>query len=203
MIRRMPVLGTLLVAAAIAVMLWLGFWQLQRAKWKEGVLATAMAAEKLPPIAFPLTLDEDEQLPLFRHATGVCLKPLGQRAIAGQNLRGESGYAIILDCATGAPGGRMAVQVGWTKNPNAKVNWPGGPVSGVVVPDSRARIRLVAASSPPGLEPSAVPSAASISSVGPGTHRGYAATWFALAAAAAAMYAAAYLKRSRRPGHAA
>ncbi len=29
----------------------------------------------------------------------------------------------------------MSVEVGWSKDPNAKVNWNGGPVSGVIGPD--------------------------------------------------------------------
>ena len=99
-----------------------------------------------------------DTLPLFRHATGMCLKPIGQRAVAGENRSGEPGYAHIIDCATGAEGPGMSVEVGWSKNPNAKVNWPGGLVSGMIAPDRRMGMRLVAASAPPGLEPSAPPS---------------------------------------------
>ena len=39
----------------------------------------------------------------------------------------------------------MSVEVGWSQDPNAKVNWAGGPVSGVIVPDRRTGMRLVAA----------------------------------------------------------
>lgn len=197
MSRRLPIFATLAVAAAVATMAGLGVWQLHRAEWKQGLIANAAAAEKLPPITFPTAPMPNAKLPLFRHATGVCLKPVGQRAIAGENVRGETGYVVIVDCATGAEGPGMAVQVGWTRNPNAKVNWPGGLVSGIIVPDSKADIRLVAATAPPGLEPSKTPSAASISSVTPATHRGYAATWFALAAAALIVYGAALWKRMK------
>ena len=62
---------------------------------------------------------------------------------------------LIVDCVTGAEGPGMSVEVGWTKNPNAAVNWPGGPVSGIIAPDRKSRMRLVAATAPPGLEPSA------------------------------------------------
>jgi cytochrome oxidase assembly protein ShyY1 len=194
---RIPLLPTLLVLAAVAVMIWLGVWQLQRAQWKQGLIARAGAAEKLPPITFPTTPMPKAQLPLFRHATGVCLKPLGQRAIAGENARGETGYVVIVDCTTGAEGPGMAVQLGWTRNPNAKVGWAGGLVSGIIVPDSRSGIRLVAASAPPGLAVSKAPGPASISSITPATHRGYAATWFALAAVALIVYGAAVWKRSK------
>ena len=78
----------------------------------------------------------------------------------------------------------MSVEVGWSKDPNAKVNWVGGPVSGVIAPDRLMRMRLVAATAPPGLEASATPSLASI----PNNHRSYAIQWFAFAAVALVIY---------------
>jgi hypothetical protein len=128
---------------------------------------------------------------LFRHATGLCLKPVGRRAQAGENLAGEPGYVHIIDCQTGAEGPGMSVEVGWSKNPNAKVAWAGGPVSGVIAPDRLTRMRLVAASAPPGLEPSAPPSVSSI----PNNHRSYAVQWFAFVAIALVIYALAVRKR--------
>ena len=195
MTKRLPIIPTLLVLAAVAVMVALGVWQLKRAKWKEALLAQYANAEKLPPIAFPTVPLDSDQLPLFRHATGVCLRIVGQRAVGGENQAGEPGYVHILDCSTGAEGPGMAVEVGWSKDPNAKVNWPGGPVSGVIVPDRRARMRLVAATAPPGLEPSRTPGVGSASAITPAGHRGYAATWFGLAAVALAIYGLALRKR--------
>jgi len=92
----------------------------------------------------------------------------------------------------------MSVEVGWAKNPNARIQWPGGPVSGVIVPDRRTRIRLVAATAPPGLEPSATPTVESASPISPSGHRMYAATWFALALVALIIYMIAVMKRGRK-----
>jgi surfeit locus 1 family protein len=189
--RRLPIIPTIVVAAAVALMIGLGIWQLQRAKWKEGLLARYAQAESLPPIAFPTAPIRQDQLPLFRHATGVCLRLAGKRAVAGENRAGEPGYVQIVDCATGAEGPGMSVELGWAKDPNAKFNWPGGPVSGIIAPDRRNRIRLVAASAPPGLEPSAEPSLSSI----PNNHRSYAVQWFAFAAIALVIYGLAVRKR--------
>ena len=197
MTRRFPVVATLLVLAAVAVMIGLGDWQLRRAKWKEGLLARYSQAENLPPIVFPTAPLKDSELPLFRHATGVCLRIAGQRAIAGENQAGEPGYVHILDCVTGAEGPGMAVEVGWSKNPNAKVNWAGGPVSGIIVPDRFSRIRLVAGTAPPGLQPSRTPGVESASTITPAGHRGYAATWFGLALVALVIYSLAVRKRLR------
>jgi cytochrome oxidase assembly protein ShyY1 len=191
--RRLPLLPTVVVAAAVALMVGLGVWQLQRAKWKEGLLARYAEAGKLPPIIWPTVPLKDAELPLFRHATGMCVKPVGQRAQAGENRSGEPGYVHILDCATGAEGPGMAVEVGWSKNPNAKINWAGGPVSGVIAPDRHSRMRLVAASSPPCLEPSAEPSLSAI----PNNHRFYALQWFAYALIALVIYGLAVRKRWR------
>ena len=191
MLRRLPVIPTIIVLAAVAAMIALGVWQLQRAKWKEGILSRYAQAEQLPPVEFPTAPLRDDLLPLFRHATGVCLRPIGQRAVAGENRAGEPGYVHIVDCATGAEGPGMSVEVGWSKNPNAKVNWTGGPVSGIIAPDRATRLRLVAASAPPGLEPSAPPSLSSI----PNNHRFYALQWFAFAGIALVIYALAVRKR--------
>ncbi|HEY7958498.1 MAG TPA: SURF1 family protein [Sphingomicrobium sp.] len=198
MIRRIPVLATIIVVAAIALMVGLGLWQLQRAKWKEGLIARYAAADRLPPIAYPTVPLRSSELPLFRHATGVCLRIIGQRAIGGENRAGEPGYAQIVDCATGAEGPGMSVELGWSRNPNAKINWAGGPVSGVIAPDRFHRMRLVAASAPPGLEPSKVPNVTSISPITPAGHRGYAWTWFGLAAIALVTYVLAVSKRMKQ-----
>ena len=198
MIRRIPLIPTIVVALAVAALIALGAWQLQRATWKEALLARFAAAEKLPPVSWPTVPLTDQQLPLFRHATGVCLKPVAKRAIAGENRAGETGYVQIVDCMTGAEGPGMSVEIGWAKNPNATANWSGGLVSGIIVPDRRSRMRLVAATAPPGLEPSAPPAVDTVSPISPSGHRLYAATWFALALAALVIYMIAVAKRVRK-----
>ena len=150
------------------------------------------AAEKLPPIAYPAGLTPGEP-PLFRWATGFCLKPISKRAVAGANRRGETGYVHIVTCSTGAEGPGMSVELGWSKDPNASWQWAGGPVTGMIAPDREHRIRLVAASAPPGLEPSAQPSLESI----PNNHRLYAIQWFLFAGIALIIYVLAVRKRLR------
>ena len=184
MLRKLPLVPTLIVAAAVALMIALGVWQLRRAVEKEALLDRFRAAQNLPPISFPTGPLREDQLPLFRHATGMCLQPVAKRSTAGRNLGGEPGYSQIVDCRTGAEGPGMSVEIGWSKNPNVAANWPGGLVSGIIAPDSRMRMRLVAASSPPGLEPSAPPSIEQI----PNNHRSYAIQWFLFALIAAVIY---------------
>jgi surfeit locus 1 family protein len=198
MSRRLPIVSTILVFAAIAAMIALGVWQLQRAKRHAQELRAYTAAAHMPPIAFPTVPIRTEDLPLYRYATGNCLHPVHSRTAPGENRSEEPGYLIIVDCSTGAEGPGMSVELGWSKNPNARVPWNGGLVSGIIVPDNASRMRLVAASSLPGLEASAVPSPSV--KVTPGRNRGYAATWFGLAAAALVIYGLAIRKRWKAEG---
>jgi surfeit locus 1 family protein len=190
-IRKLPLIPTLIVTAAIAVMIALGFWQIRRAHEKEALLARYRTAQNLPPITFPTAPIGNDRLPLFRHATGLCLQIVAKRATAGTNSAGEPGYSQIVDCSTGAEGPGMSVEVGWSRNPNAAVNWRGGPVSGIIAPDRRTRMRLVAATAPPGLAPSAPPSIDQI----PNNHRSYAVQWFLFALIALVIYILAVRKR--------
>ena len=114
---------------------------------------------------------------LFRRASGLCLQPVTARATAGRNRKGETGYSHIVDCRTGAEGPGMSVDIGWSADPNAGKGWKGGPVSGVIAPDKRMRMRLVSDQGFAGLEPSAPPSTESI----PNNHRAYAVQWFLFA----------------------
>ena len=194
MTRRLPIIPTVIVATAVLTMIGLGVWQLQRAAWKEGLIARYQAAQQQQPIAWPMIPLKDADLPLFRHATAVCLQPVGRRATAGRNAKGETGYAVIVDCRTGAEGPGLSVEVGWSRNPNAQFDWPGGPVSGMIAPDSRTRMRLVAAGAPAGLEVAAPPSIDQISN----NHRAYALQWFAFAGIAALIYGLALRQRARK-----
>jgi cytochrome oxidase assembly protein ShyY1 len=184
MIRKLPLIPTLIVAAAAAVMIALGVWQLQRAGEKDALLERFRAAQNQPPISFPTGPIHEDRLPLFRHATGLCLKPVAKRITAGRNRVGETGYSHIVDCSTGAEGPGMSVELGWSRDPKARFAWSGGLVSGVIAPDGRMRMRLVAASSPAGLAPSAPPSIEQI----PNNHRSYAIQWFLFAVIAVAIY---------------
>ena len=192
--RRIPVIPTIIVAAAVALMIGLGNWQVRRSHENERLIAQYGAASKLPPIAFP-TAPSKGPLPLFRWATGFCQKVVGQREAGGRNRAGDVGWAHIVDCATGAEGPGMSVEVGWSKDPSAKVNWSGGLVSGVIVPDRFHQIRLVAGGAPPGLQPAGLPSLETAVPVTPGRNLMYALQWYSFAAIALLIYAFALRKR--------
>lgn len=187
--KRLPLISTLVVVLAVATMIGLGIWQLQRREWKEGLIARYRAAASLPPVSWPDTLSESESL-LYRQANGVCAAITGWGASAGRNRENEPGWSHIASCRT-PRGGIMQVDVGWSKNAAAP-QWPGGPVSGLVAPDSRHHIRLVATAPAPGLIPSAAPDPADT----PNNHLFYAIQWFFFAGAAALIYGLALKKRN-------
>ncbi len=191
-VKRIPIIPSLLVAAAVAVMIGLGVWQLQRAQWKEALLAGYEGASAATPIGWPATAARGEEY-YFRRASGYCLQPVQWRSTAGRNLKGDAGWSFIASCRTGGgEGPGMEVDMGWSKVSRSP-QWGGGEVSGIIAPDEKHIIRLVSSRAAPGLQPSAPPSPETI----PNNHMLYALQWFFFAIAAGVIYALA-LRRRRR-----
>jgi surfeit locus 1 family protein len=183
-LSRLPLVPTLLVGLAVAVMIGLGLWQLGRKAEKEALLARYAAAQGLPPIAWPAQLDP-ENPPLFRRSAVVCSRVERWRTQGGRNEAGETGWVHIAHC----PG--LNAVMGWSKEP-APPSWSGGQVAGVIGPD-RDGIRLVATDPAPGLQPARAPSLEDV----PNNHLFYALQWFFFALAAAIIYLLALRRRSR------
>lgn len=189
--KRLPVIPTVLVAAAVAVMIGLGIWQLQRAQWKETLLARYQSNNGLPPVAFPKVPTPADRELLFRRAAGYCLKPMSWSARSGRNRAGEAGWRHIALCGGGAEGPGMAVDLGWSNRGDTPKGYIGGPVSGVIGPDRDHILLLVADVAAPGLRPSARPSLDDI----PNNHFAYAVQWFLFAGLAVVIYLLALRRR--------
>jgi len=193
MIRRLPLFATLVVALAVATMVGLGIWQISRAQQKEDLLAQLRAAQTLPPIPYPKDRVSDEDRLLFRRAHATCRQPADRRTVAGRSISDEVGYVHIVRCKTASSDQGLSVAIGWSKDPNASIDWAGGEVQGMIAADSQTGMRIVAEQPAPGLQPVQPPSLESI----PNNHRGYVATWFAFAALALLIYALALRARLR------
>lgn len=190
---RLPLVPTAIVAAAIAAMVALGIWQLQRREWKAELIARYEAAAGQPPVAWPTIPPADDSL-LFRRASGFCTEVVGWTAVGGRSAKGDSGWSHIAACRTGGlEGPGMYVDMGWSQDSDAPDGWRGGPVKGVIAPDKAHRIRLVADVPAPGLAASAPPSLESI----PNNHLFYAIQWFFFATAAGVIYILALKRRQR------
>jgi len=129
-VKRFPVVATSLVGLAIAAMIALGIWQLQRRGEKEALLAQLASNQHLPPIAFPAIPVGDD--PLFRRASAFCLKPVAWQSRGGRDAAGKPGWRQIASCSTGAEGPGVMVQIGVAATATAKPVWRGGKVSGYI-----------------------------------------------------------------------
>lgn len=202
---RFPVLPTILVAAAVATMIALGFWQLRRADEKAALQNHYQRNLALPPMALPPGAVADESL-LFRRASAFCLEVTQWRTTGGKAASGQGGTRFIAECRTGAEGPGFAADLGVSSDPKAKPGWKGGEISGRIVAEPRkgglferlagksppARPMIVAERPAPGLQASAPPAAEA-----PNNSLAYAIQWFFFAAAAALIYVLALRHRQR------
>lgn len=185
MLRRLPVMSTLVVLVALGVMIRLGVWQLERADEKDALLARYSHAQAATgDVAFPQNEADATDL-LYRRASVDCREVSGETSISGQNTKGEAGIAHAVDCKL-AEGGRARVVLGWSRNP-ALTGWKGGVVHGTIAPGPR----LVADPPLAGLDANAKPDPSEI----PNNHMSYAMQWFFFAAVALVIYLLAVRSR--------
>ena len=197
--RRVPVLATLVVLLAVAVMVRLGFWQLDRLKQKEALLARYAAARAEPPLTpFDRRYERLTAGEAYRRIEVRCGSHSGQsRPMAGRNGKGESGWAHVVTChriVWDLTLPDVDAVIGWSQGPNP-VNWQGGVIGGVIVPGRAGGVRIVADPPVAGLQANAKPDPQDI----PNNHFSYAVQWFLFAATALAIYALALRKRLREP----
>ena len=188
MTGRVPLLPTLIVGAAVAVMVALGLWQLDRRAEKEALVASYAAVDRADEeVAWP-SGPLDYEAALYRRSRVRCLEVSKMRAVAGRSASGQPGWAHIATCAV-AGGGLADIALGWSQGPRAPT-WNGGEVAGTVASAGRG-VRLVASPPVAGLAPLAVPDPAAI----PNNHFSYAVQWFAFAVTALVIYVLALRRR--------
>lgn len=129
------------IAGALAVLLRLGFWQLERLEWKEGLIARVEAGLKQPPV----DLDMIEKL--LRNGTDIEYRPVKASGVFDHaneqhfytTHKGQAGYHIYTPLK-GEDGRILMVNRGFVpfeaKDP---VNRPRGQVSGTVAFTGLAR----------------------------------------------------------------
>lgn len=178
MLRRLPLIPTLIVLAAVAVMIRLGFWQIDRMHQKEALLARyAVAGAMSAEVPFPRNEAAAEPV-LYRRARLECPVVSAVSAKAGMNGAGEPGQAHYATCKL-AEGRAAEVVLGWSRDPKSPT-WGGGLVTGVIAPGPR----LVADPPLAGLGANARPDPSSI----PNNHLSYAVQWFLFALVAVVIY---------------
>jgi len=188
--KKLPLISTLVVALAVALLIGLGVWQLERKAEKEAILATYAQAAAKPPIAFPAQPNaQDRDTYLFRQTSGYCALVMDWTAEAGS---GGGAWKHVASCFTGDQGAApMLVDVGENHSP-VNPHWEGGQVDGLIVPDKAHVLRVVAQVAAPGLKASTPPRIEDV----PNNHLAYALTWFAFALIAVVIYILALRHRN-------
>jgi len=203
-VKRIPLVSTLVVIAAVVMMIGLGVWQLQRARWKEVLIARYAQNMQLGTTAFPVTGPVPDAA-MFRKSRVHCLTVADWRVEGGRTPTGRAGYRHIAECKTGAEGQGALIDMGVAADPQFKPGWNGGIVDGLITTEPQhasligqlfssapvLRPMLVADVPAKGLAASAPPDPAAITN----NHRGYAVQWFVFAAIAAVIYALALKRR--------
>jgi len=202
---RFPLIPTILVALAVAAMIGLGVWQLERRGEKLAALQQYAANFDKPEMAFPRLPVGDQYL--FRRATAYCLQVVGWQSQGGRSINGSNGYRHLAQCRTGAEGAVLLIDMGVAPDPKFQPVWKGGQVTGTIThaPDHRPllaglfdsepkHLMLISESAAPGLEPTARPDLSSV----PNNHLAYAVQWFLFAAVASVIYLLA-LKWRQKP----
>lgn len=203
---RVPVIPTIIVAAAIAAMIALGIWQLDRAAEKRALLSVYTANLSKPAMHYPELAPVPPDA-LFRRSSANCLQVVNWRTEAGRSIMGQSGYRFLAECRTGAEGPGLIADMGVGRDPTFRPLWKGGVVSGRITTEPQhgsligqffektapARPMLVSDAAAPGLDPSEQPSVDNV----PNNHIGYAGQWFFFALVAAIIYFLALRRRDR------
>lgn len=188
--RRIPIVATIVVLAAVATMIALGVWQLQRKEWKEDLLARYEgAAMSSAEVAWPTSEPAIENA-LYHRSRFDCAQVTGHQERSGQSAGGEPGWAHLVTCRN-ASGQTAEIALGWSDRP-AVAQWSGGAVTGMIGP-ATGGAKLVADPPQAGLQPLARPDPRDI----PNNHFAYAIQWFLFAVTALVIYALALRKRWR------
>jgi len=183
--RRVPIIPTVIVLLAVAVMVRLGFWQLDRLAQKEALLANYAAAQTMfADAAFPQDQAAAQAL-LYRHSTVSCLKVTEASSRSGRSATGATGFARMVTCDL-VGGGKALVVLGWSSGPVSPA-WQGGAVQGIIAPGPR----LVADPPLAGLQANSKPDPSEIAN----NHLAYAVQWFLFALTALVIYGLALRKR--------
>jgi surfeit locus 1 family protein len=188
MIRKIPVVATLIVLIAVGIMIRLGFWQIDRLHQKEAMLARFAAAQDQSQIKpWP---DAAGNAPLsYSRVVVQCMQVSKVSPQSGQNAAHQAGWVQVAEC-TLERGIKARIVLGWVRQP-AAIAWSGGTVQGTYV--AKGEDESVIFADPPlaGLQANAKPDPRDI----PNNHLAYAVQWFLFALTALVIYVLALRKR--------
>ena len=93
-----PIVLTVLCAVALAILVSLGVWQVQRLGWKQDLIAKAEAAADRPPVSLYALVDSGDD-PEFRRVTIACPGLASAPYVELQTIQdGQAGVRLISAC---------------------------------------------------------------------------------------------------------
>lgn len=192
-VRRWPIVPTLVVLAAAATMVALGFWQLDRLGQKEAMIADFSRNAQSSSVVDLTSLADADRL-AYRRVRIACAQPTDWNAVAGRSADDVAGYVHRYLCHAGKPA--VFADIGWSQAPRDP-SFAGGEVTGVLV-RLGDDYKVVASEGIAGLQPIARPDPHDM----PNNHLAYAVQWFFFALTALVIYVLA-LRRQQRDNAAA
>lgn len=207
MTKRM-ILPVVFGVSGIAVLLWLGFWQVQRMVWKEDVLARVEARMTAEPVAVPVVPDFEAHNYLQVRAAGVLSgaeahvltseKFVGPGFLVVARMQLDDGRAVLVDLgfvpedrkAEVRPAERIEVignmlwpnevDSSFTPDPDLGKNiWFARDLDAMAAHLDAEPVMIVASAVAPAND--AMPKPIRVASNIPNDHFEYAITWFSLA----------------------
>jgi cytochrome oxidase assembly protein ShyY1 len=195
-IRRIPLIPTLITMVGVLILCGLSVWQWQRREWKADLIARLEAARTLPPVSpseFRAAMAGDLSVQ-YRRAEISChagaKRPYDLRP--GSSAGGTSGFFVVVSCRPNDQPPDIVAVAGWTRRADAKdmALTLDHELAGVVIenpygdaPD-RPRFMLIPDTAIAPLERPRQPRPADL----PDNHLAYAGQWFGLAVALSVIY---------------
>jgi cytochrome oxidase assembly protein ShyY1 len=195
--RRIPVIPTVMTLVMLAMLIYLGFWQLGRAEEKRVRIAELTAALNLPPLEPDdyFRAMAGEASVQYRRAELLCSpgEVLPYDIRGGSSAEGTSGYFVLVSCRPNTKPPDIVAVAGWTRRPDAArvpvvvdtlfkgtiIEHPYGKAEG------RPQFMLIAENPVLPLGRPRLPTPGDL----PDNHFSYALQWFSFAAVLAIIYA--------------
>lgn len=210
---------TLFTGLGLALAVWLGMWQLDRADWKRGLIAQYQAERAQPPVSADAALCQGQAerrisgIALDRFASAPTLGLYGfdtegrpgwrQLALFSADPCGDGGPARLIEIGFVGLDGTRSQPETWvisTIAPKTLFSAPNDPVRNewyAFDASAMAEAIDVPALAAEVLLASGEGMPAGLSAVAPARHYGYAATWFGLGLTLLAVYAAFHVRAGR------
>ena len=189
MIKRIPIIPTIIVVATAAIMVALGIWQLGRAEEKAELIVRYEAASgNAEEVAYPY--DTDGEQSWFRRSRIYCGDVRKFERVAGTSARGEKGWVIRAICHDYFAESSPKVDLGFSREFDAEPAIDQMLIEGVIAPGPR----LIADPALPSLQPLAKPDPKDL----PNNHLAYAGQWFFFALTALVIYGFALKSRASK-----